>query len=456
MDVPVAIIAESPDRLRCAPHRSSRMNVAQLIAKKRDGGELSDGEIADLIGGYMDGEVADYQMSAFTMAVCLRGMSAAETTSLTLHMLHSGTTLAWEDGPPTVDKHSSGGVGDKTSLVLAPLLACCGVRVPKISGRGLGPTGGTLDKLESIPGYRTDLSIKEIRLQTDSLGCVITGATDDLVPADRRLYALRDVTATVDCLPLIAASIMSKKLAEGLDALVLDVKFGSGAFMKSRAEGEALARAMVDIGNHLGVATTALLSDMNQPLGRMIGNAVEVDEALAVLAGEGPADVRELVLQLAGEVLLSAGVVGDHSDGRELAAAQLASSAAAEKFADMVGAQGGDLDRKRTIAPRNEVAAARDGVVTAIDAEQLGYAAIELGGGRRRKSDAIDHSVGLEMLVRIGDPVESGRPLLNVFAPPERARQMRSQVLAAVTISEESCEPPPLIVERIDRLSSVQ
>jgi pyrimidine-nucleoside phosphorylase len=347
-------------------------------------------------------------------------------------------------------------VGDKVSLVLAPLLACCGCRVPKLSGRGLGPTGGTLDKLESIPCFRTDLSIEEIQRQTDSIGCVITGATDDLVPADRRLYALRDVTATVDSLPLIAASIMSKKLAEGLDALVLDVKFGSGAFMKSSEEGRALACAMVEVGNQLGVTTTALLSDMNQPLGRMVGNTVEVDEALAVLAGAGPADVRQLVLELAAEVLVSAGVIGDRTSGRALAVAQLDSSAALEKFSDMVAAQGGDLNRPRSIAPRNEVAALRDGVVTAIDAGQLGYAIIELGGGRRRKSDAIDHSVGLEMQVRIGDEVESGQPLLNIFAPPELARQLHPQVLAAVTIADDRCGPPPLIVERIDGLSTVQ
>lgn len=459
MDVPVAIIAESADCLRCAPHRTAPMNVVQLIAKKRHGGELTDGQIAELIRGFMTGEVADYQMSAFAMAVCLRGMSAAETTSLTLHMLHSGSTLVWEncgqrpvDGlpiRPTVGKHSTGGVGDKVSLVLVPLLACCGVRVPKLSGRGLGPTGGTIDKLQSIPGYRTDLSIEEIQRQTNSVGCVITGATEDLVPADRRLYALRDVTATVDCVPLIAASIMSKKLAEGLDALVLDVKFGCGAFMKSLEDARVLARTMVDVGTSLGVATTALLSDMNQPLGRMVGNAVEVNEALAVLAGEGPADVRQLVLALAAEVLLSAGVVAEQQAGLELAAAQLDSSAAAQKFAEMVAAQGGDLDRNRPIAPRSEVAAPRDGVVTAIDAEQLGYVVIELGGGRRKKSDPIDHSVGLEMLVRIGDRVESGQPLLNVFAAPALVEQVRLQILAAMTITEEPSDPLPLIVERI-------
>ena len=268
------------------------MNASFLIAKKRDGGELSAEEIAWLVHGYVAGHVPDYQKAAWAMAVYLRGMTVAETAALTEAMLHSGRTLTWPAGGlPKVDKHSTGGIGDKVSLVLAPLLACCGVQVPMISGRGLGATGGTLDKLESIPGFRTDLSIDEMRRMLAEGGCFITGTTHDLVPADRKLYALRDVTGTVPSIPLITASIMSKKLAEGLDALVLDVKFGSGAFMKTLAEARQLAESLVATGKQMGVPTTALLTDMGQPLGRMAGNAVEVNETVTALQGNGPADL---------------------------------------------------------------------------------------------------------------------------------------------------------------------
>ena len=444
------------------------MNVTQLIAKKRDGGELTDAEIGWLIDGYARDAVPDYQMAALAMAVYLRGMTVEETASLTEHMLHSGSTLDWNVGRianpsesesavepdgfairPTVDKHSTGGIGDKVSLPLAPLLACFDVQVPMISGRGLGPTGGTLDKLESIPGFRTDLSIAEIRKQTESVGCVITGATADLVPADRKLYALRDVTATVSCLPLITASIMSKKLAERLDALVLDVKFGSGAFMKSLEDAQALAQSMVDVGTRLGVKTTALLTDMNQPLGRMVGNAVEVEESLDVLRGEGPDDVRELTLELATELLVS----GERIDDRKTAASKLAnvlaSGSAYEKFAAMVAAQGGDLDAAQPVAPASDVVAVRTGIVQSVDAEALGYAVIELGGGRRVQTDRIDRSVGLEMLVRIGDEVKAGQPLMRVFAKQSAFDTVRRMIESAITIGQEPVTPPTLIVERI-------
>ena len=281
------------------------MQPAALIAIKRDGLELSDQQIDSFVSGVADGRIPDYQAAAMLMAIYLRGMSPRETARLTAAMLHSGTRLQWpDDGIPVVDKHSTGGLGDKTSLILAPLLAECGVRVPMLSGRGLGPTGGTLDKLESIPGFRTSLSIVELQQQVLSLGCVITGTTAELAPADRRLYALRDVTGTVSSIPLITGSIMSKKLSESLAALVLDVKFGSGAFMKTAAEAAQLAESLVRTGTSMHVRTTALLTDMNQPLGAMCGNALEVQEAVQVMQGHGPADVRRLSVQLAAQVLV--------------------------------------------------------------------------------------------------------------------------------------------------------
>ncbi|RIK84242.1 MAG: thymidine phosphorylase [Planctomycetota bacterium] len=284
------------------------MNPVWIIQKKRDRGELTAAEIGEFIAGYVRGDVPDYQMSALAMAIYLNGMTTDETAALTDSMLNSGARFEWpDDGRLRADKHSTGGIGDKTSLLLAPMLACCGLQVPMISGRGLGATGGTLDKLEAIPGFRTDLSMEEVRDVVRRVGCVITGATADLVPADRKLYALRDVTATVPSIPLITASIMSKKLAEGLDALVLDVKFGSGAFMKTLDQARRLAESLVSTGKRMGVATTALLTDMNQPLGRMAGNAVEVNESVAALEGRGPADLMEVTLALGAQVLAFAG-----------------------------------------------------------------------------------------------------------------------------------------------------
>ncbi|MGC3966115.1 MAG: thymidine phosphorylase [Pirellulales bacterium] len=308
------------------------MNPVQIIAKKRDGQALSAGEIRALVERYARGELPDYQMSAWAMAVFLRGMTDDETAALTEAMLDSGAQLQWPAELTTVDKHSTGGIGDKTSLILAPLLACFDLAVPMISGRGLGATGGTLDKLEAIPGFRTDLNLEEIRAVTRAVGCVITGATADLVPADRKLYALRDVTATVASIPLITASIMSKKLAEGLRALVLDVKFGSGAFMKTADEARRLARSMVAVGRKMGVATTALLTDMNQPLGRMAGNAVEVDESIDVLQGGGPQDLIDLTLALGAELLVATGRAADHEAAVTTQRARLSDGTAYEKF----------------------------------------------------------------------------------------------------------------------------
>jgi pyrimidine-nucleoside phosphorylase len=351
---------------------------------------------------------------------------------------------------PRVDKHSTGGIGDKTSLILAPLLACCGLAVPMISGRGLGATGGTLDKLEAIPGFRTDLSLAEIQEITERVGCVITGATAEIAPADKKLYALRDVTATVPSIPLITASIMSKKLAESLDALVLDVKFGSGAFMKSLDEARALARSLVDTGKRMGVKTTALLTDMNQPLGRMAGNLVEVHEAIATLECHGPADLWECTRQLAVELLLLAEFAANRYEAGQLLRAEMTSGRALSKFHEMVAAQGGNLNRLPPLDERHEITADRAGYVAAIDAEQLGHAIIDLGGGRKVMSDKVDHSVGLEMLVRVGDSVENSQPLVRVFASRDKSNHVREAVESAISLSEEPIAPLPLIADRMD------
>lgn len=423
------------------------MIPAEIIAAKRDGLELTSAQIEYFIQGYAKDLIPDYQMSAFAMAVYLNGMTGRETAWLTTQMLQSGATLKWpDDGVPRVDKHSTGGVGDKVSIPLAPLLAACGVQVPMLSGRGLGPTGGTLDKLESIPGFRTELSLQETQQVTQDVGCVITGASAELAPADRRLYALRDVTATVPSVPLITASIMSKKLAESPDALVLDVKFGSGAFMKTRERATELARSLVQTGLSHGVATTALLTDMNQPLGRMCGNAVEILESLDILRGEGPADVRELTIALAAEVLAEAGCDASREAAAARAEAILDSGAAFEKFREMVSRQNGQPDAGLEVAPASEIAAESDGIVSRIDTEQLGLAIIAMGGGRQKVSDAIDHSVGIEMLVSIGDPVQRGQPLVRVFC--KDSESCRDRVLSSVSLSE-SAEPLPLIVDRI-------
>jgi pyrimidine-nucleoside phosphorylase len=425
------------------------MNPVQIIARKRDGAALSADEIGSLIDGYVRGDVPDYQMSAFAMAVYLRGMDGVETAALTERMLRSGDVLESPDVARRVDKHSTGGIGDKSSLILAPLLACCGLQVPMISGRGLGATGGTLDKLESIPGFRTNLSADEIQRIVERVGCVITGATANLVPADRKLYALRDVTATVASIPLITASIMSKKLAEGLSALVLDVKFGSGAFMKSLDQARILARAMVETGSRMGVKTTALLTDMNQPNGRLAGNAVEVDESLEVFAGGGPPDLREITLALAAEVLRMTDLAADSESALEMLSGHLDSGRALEKFREMVAAQGGNLDTPRPRAPGFLVAAGRDGYVASMDTEQLGMAIVDMGGGRKKVGDAVDHSVGLEMLVRVGDKVERDQPLVQIFAKPADRDWAARSVADAIQINPEPCAPLPLIVERI-------
>jgi pyrimidine-nucleoside phosphorylase len=422
---------------------------ARVIAAKRDGNELTNKEIQFFIGDFTSGDIPDYQMSALAMAVFLNGMTVRETQALTTAMLDSGQCLHWpNDGVLRVDKHSTGGIGDKTSIILAPLLAECGLRIPMLSGRGLGPTGGTLDKLEAIPGLRTDLNYDQIIAVTQTIGCVITGTTPELAPADRKLYALRDVTATVPSIPLITASIMSKKLAESLDALVLDVKFGSGAFMKTQHRAKQLAQSLVDTGAAMGVPTTALLTDMNQPLGRMCGNAVEILECIDVLKGHGPHDLLEVTLELAAELLLSTGVQSDRSAALDQLAAKLSDGSAFDRYRRMIQAQGGDPDATLRIAPATDVLSTGGGYVAAIDTEAIGHLIIAMGGGRKQLGDAIDHSVGVEMLVRIGDRVTSGQPLAKLFHSdsPELAAQFRE----TLTLSTDAGAELDIVAGRIN------
>jgi pyrimidine-nucleoside phosphorylase len=423
------------------------MLPASLIAAKRDHQELSDEEIRFFIQGFATGTIPDYQMSAMAMAIYLNGMTPREITTLTSEMLRSGTQLAWpKDGIARVDKHSSGGIGDKTSLILAPLLAECGVQNPMLSGRGLGATGGTLDKLEAIPGFRTDLSLEEITRLTQTIGCVITGASAELAPADRKLYALRDVTATVPSIPLITGSIMSKKLAESLDALVLDVKFGSGAFMKTREQATQLAHSLVNTGQRMGVCTTALLTDMTQPLGRMCGNAVEVQESIDVLKGGGPSDVRRLTIELCAELLISTGIDQTLENARRRCETLLDNGAAFERYCRMIKTQGGNPDVMLSVAPGTDLLSDQAGVISAIDTEALGLAIIALGGGRKKMGDPIDHSVGLEMLVRLGDRVQQGTPLVRIFS--KTPDQVTPAIRDAIQIRDTGIAPE-LIVERI-------
>jgi len=427
-----------------------RFNPSSIIARKRDAYELTSDEIAAFVDGFTRGDIPDCQMSALAMAIFLRGMTTAETVALTERMLASGTTLHWTSAAaPIVDKHSTGGVGDKVSLVLVPLLACCGLQVPMLSGRGLGPTGGTLDKLESISGFRTDLTIQEIQQLTGQIGCVITGASSELAPADRKLYALRDVTATVPSISLITSSIMSKKLAENLDALVLDVKFGSGAFMKTLDQARSLAKSLVSVGERMNVPTRALLSDMNQPLGAMVGNAVEVDESLDTLRDAGPSDLRELTLELGSALLEQTGRTASAAAGRVILEGYLSDGQAYEKFGKMVAAQGGNLEAARVIDPGVELEAVESGYVKAMDTEQLGYAVIEMGGGRKVQTDRIDHAVGLQMFVRTGDVVGRGQPLARLFAAESKREPAKSMVQRAIIIGPDEPDELPLIAERI-------
>ncbi len=432
---------------------STAMRVVDLIRRKRDSRELSPDEIKFLIAGYTSGDIPDYQMAAWLMAAWIRGLNTRELAALTEAMLHSGSVLDWSDFPaPKVDKHSTGGVGDKTSLVLAPIVAAAGLYVPMISGRGLGHTGGTLDKLESIAGFNVNLSLAEFRRVLAACGCALIGQTQEIAPADKKIYALRDVTGTVDNPSLICASIMSKKLAEGIDALVLDVKTGSGAFMKKIEDAEYLAGLMVETGKHMGKRVVALITDMDQPLGRTAGNAMEIAECIDVLSGAGPADVRELSLELAGWMFFLANRTPGVAEGRRLAEEMIASGRARDKFREIVRLQGGDVravyepQRLPQARAKLDVNAAAEGFIVAIDCEKLGIACGVLGGGREKKEDKIDPAVGLEFHRRLGDRVERGAPLVTLhYNADARLREARQLVESSYRVGDKAPAMRPLV-----------
>jgi pyrimidine-nucleoside phosphorylase len=429
------------------------MRTYELILKKRNGSELSREEFRFLIGGFVRDEIPDYQISAMLMAIYFRGMSAQETANLTMAMVESGGRVDLSRIAGTkVDKHSSGGVGDKTSIVVIPLVASTGVPVPKMSGRGLGHTGGTLDKLESIPGFRTELPMEAFFEQVERVGCAIIGQTANLVPADKKMYALRDVTATVDSVPLIASSIMSKKIAGGADAIVLDVKTGSGAFMKTVPEAEALARAMVEIGRALGRRTVAVISDMDQPLGHAVGNALEVREAIETLRGEGPGDLTELCLELGAQMLRLAGRTSDAEAGRGELRERIRSGEALRNLARMIEAQGGDPGviedpGRLPAAPVTvEVTSEAEGYVGRIDAEAIGMAAMTLGAGRAKKDDPIDPAVGVAVIEKVGARIQPGTLLARLYARSEGvAAQVSGRVRAAWRVGTARPERRPLV-----------
>jgi pyrimidine-nucleoside phosphorylase len=412
-----------------------------VIRKKRDGVELSRGEIEGLVSAYTSGEIPDYQVSAWLMAVVLKGMTRGETAALTDAMLHSGEVLDLSSlAAKKVDKHSTGGVGDKTSLVLAPLAAAAGVAVPMISGRGLGHTGGTLDKLEAIPGFNVNLPVEKFRRVLETCGCCMIGQTAEIAPADRKLYALRDVTGTVESPYLICASIMSKKLAEGIDALVLDVKTGSGAFMKNEKDASFLAELMVETGERMGKQVVALITDMDQPLGNMIGNALEVVECVDILRDAGPDDLRELCLELAGWMLHLGGAAKSVAEGKKQSASLISSGKALERFRQMIELQGGDPrvidDAKRLPQAQHslEVKSAKTGHIASMQCEQIGTACVILGGGREKKEDSVDPAVGIVLHKKVGDKVDAGEPLATIYYNAEAKAQRARQLI------EQSCE----------------
>ena len=429
------------------------MRFADVIARKRDGHALTRAEIELFVSGVVDGSLPDYQASALLMAVVLRGMDEVETVALTEAMVASGERVDLSDIPgPKVGKHSTGGVGDKLSIIVAPLVAACGVPVPKMSGRGLGHTGGTVDKLESIPGFRTSVSIDEFKQMIRDVGTAIVGQSPTLAPADKKIYALRDVTATVESVPLIAASVMSKKLAEGSTALVLDVKCGDGAFMKTEADARSLARALVDIGSRAGLRTEALLTRMDAPIGSAVGNAVEIIECLEVLKGRGPADLVELAATIAARMLAISGKYDEGTASRAVRTT-LDSGAALDKLRAVIARQGGDpgvvddYQRLPTAAQRRPVTASRKGYITAIAAEGVGRAAIMLGAGRERAGDPIDHGAGVLLTRKPGDAVSAGDTILELLyntGSPDAARVLAER---AITIGDAPPATRPLVID---------
>ncbi len=445
--MPSAPTTSPPGSGECQTGRVTALDAVSLITTKRDGGQLSDEQIDWVIDAFTRGAVADEQMAALAMAILLRGMTRRETARWTAAMIASGQRMDFTDLPrPTVDKHSTGGVGDKITLPLAPLVAACGAAVPQLSGRGLGHTGGTLDKLESIPGWRADVPVARMRdiLADPAIGAVICAAGADLAPADKRLYALRDVTGTVESVPLIASSIMSKKIAEGTAALVLDVKVGSGAFMKDRATATELATTMVELGADAGVRTVALLTAMDSPLGRTAGNALEVAEAVAVLAGGGPADVVELTLALAREMVALAGLDTDPAD-------VLASGRAMDHWRAMVRAQGGDPDAPLPRATHTEILRAdRDGVLTHLDAMGVGVAAWRLGAGRARQGNPVQHGAGVALHAGVGDRVTAGQALCTLHTDtPEAFDSAAAALREGIEIGDAAAGTGALVLDRI-------
>jgi pyrimidine-nucleoside phosphorylase len=427
---------------------------AELIERKRDGGELTAEEMNELMLAYARDEVPDYQLAAFCMAVYFRGLTTSETFAMCDAMIRTGETIDLRGalGRKVVDKHSTGGVGDKTSIAVGPLVAACGVPFGKMSGRGLGHTGGTLDKLEAIPGFRIELGTDEFVEQIRDVGVAIIGSSANLVPADKRLYALRDVTGSVDSIPLIAASIMSKKIAAGAEALVLDVKVGDGAFMKSSRDAQKLAEAMIELGRRAGLEVAALITDMDQPLGHAVGNALEIREAAATLRGEGPADFTELVVAASARLLAMSDLEIDEEEGRRRAEAALGDGSAIETYERWIRAQGGDPDEK--VLPEApvvvEVEAPGDGFVTALGAVRIGTAALELGAGRRTKEDAIDYGVGIVLHKKRGDAVSAGEPLADVHSrDADTAEKARQEVLAAYELGEEPPQPRKVVLDVI-------
>jgi pyrimidine-nucleoside phosphorylase len=432
------------------------MVIPALIEHKRDGGALTAAQWSDLIRAYVAGQVPDYQMSALLMAIYFRGLEPAELTALTDTMIDSGDRLRFDGHPrPVADKHSTGGVGDKVSLLLAPMVASCGVAVPMMSGRGLGHTGGTLDKLESIPGFRTNLSLREARAQVDRLGCAMLGQTPEIAPADKRLYALRDVTATVESIPLISASIMSKKLAEGLNGLVLDVKTGSGAFLTDPAKSIELARTMIALGEARGCPTVALLTAMDRPLGRACGNALEMEEAIEGLRGSGPADLLEVTYALGAEMLVLVGAAPSLADARARLQQSVASGRALETFAHVIEAQGGNPEviEDLGLLPQAQAVevyrAEATGVVAAVEPRRIGRAIVQLGGGRTAVEDAVDPTVGFVITVKPGDPVRAGEPIASIFARDAAGIAIGTAALREAVSIGDTGRLTPLISHRI-------
>ncbi len=432
------------------------MVIPALIEHKRDGRPLAAEQWASLVRAYTAGQVPDYQMSALLMAVFFRGLDPAELAALTDAMIDSGDRLRFDGHPrPVADKHSTGGVGDKVSLLLAPMVASCGVSVPMMSGRGLGHTGGTLDKLESIPGFRTGLTLAEARAQVDRLGCAMLGQTPEIAPADKRLYALRDVTATVESIPLIAASIMSKKLAEGLNGLVLDVKTGSGAFLTDLDRSIELARTMIGLGEARGCPTVALLTAMDRPLGRACGNVLEVEEAIEGLRGSGPSDVMEVTYALGAEMLVLVGAARDLAEARKRLEHSVTSGRALETFGRVIEAQGGNpaVIEDPGVLPQAQAVevfrADRAGVVAAVEPRRLGRAIVALGGGRNAVEDAVDPSVGFVITVKPGDPVRAGEPIASVFARDAAGIALGMAALAEAVVIGEEGRRTPLVSHRI-------